>query len=79
MKYELVETVALPQYAVTYIEYGEEEEELATSDKAKIDAWLKTMPRDVYFEYGADPYFTNYPVFGKPCVCITTDIYVLAN
>lgn len=73
----------LPEYAVCYLEYGDDSG-LSEEDVRNIDAWRDSLecdesPYSPSFDYGENRYFTSYPAFGLPCDCIDLTVTWLAD
>lgn len=66
-------TAKIPDYAVCYIEYGEDDN-LTPEDVQNINEWLESLKESGFtsptFSWGDDYGFTYAPEFGLPCNCV---------
>ena len=70
---EKTDTVTLPEYAVTYLEYGEQDQ-LNAEDIKNIENWLKRYNNPI-FQYEEGSYFSKFPAFGLACTCIDCNVF----
>ena len=70
---DIYDTVELPQWAIGYLEYGDDSA-LSLEDIALIGTWVATLPPGALFAYGSVNEFCYSPVFGMPCGTFNTDV-----
>ena len=75
----------IPEWAICYIEYGEDAS-LTVEDCAEVDEWLRGIAKDGYtsptFDYHWDHEangFYHYPEFGLGAGCIRTTVTQFTN
>lgn len=75
----------IPEWAVTYLEYGEVDN-LSAEDIAEVDAWVESLHRQGFtspiYEWdweNPENGFYHYPEFGLGAECIMCHVLQLAN
>lgn len=87
MKSELWQIVDMPEWAVCYLEYGDEGD-LSNEDMFCAGSWYDDLVHhveeahdgrnaDVVLSYGEDRYLSSHPAFGLPATCVECTITVL--
>ena len=74
---EEIDTVNLPSWAITYIEYGDNTN-LTDDEEREINDWLAEYEGqydNITFSYGEADEFNTSPAFGLPCSTVKTVLH----